>query len=346
MATGKKAFKYTQISSPEATVGTAAAATEVLLVTTTAPYTDKVYHLPEQDRGVLAKNVETPFQVSDEIEIEIEGNIYDRLMVFLTCNSVAGNITPTQPDNVNEPLHYLWTVEPSLATTGDTPDETNGIDTFTLEYGDNIKDYEAEYIFTTTFEITGAPNEPCEFSWTGMGRQSTETTKTPALSAPAAVYFPFNLVKIYIDTAYANLGNTQKTDMLKGFTWTFETMFTARYTADGNFYFTALNEDVKAVSLELTIIRDSVNSEALKDIWESQATTFIRVELNGETEMDSGQSNPPYIRLDGAYKITEWPETDDEDGISVISVTLESFYDATSSKMMSVLIGTVMAAYT
>ena len=165
---------------------------------------------------------------------------------------------------INEPLHYLWTLEPSLATNGNTPDETNGIDTFTLEYGDNVQAYETEFLFTTKVEISGEPNEPVAFTWTCMGRQSSEVTKTAALSAPTTVYFPFNLAKFYIDTSYAAIGGTQKTDMLKAFTWSFETMFTGRYTASGNFYFEALNEEKKTVALELTILRDSVNSEALK----------------------------------------------------------------------------------
>ena len=346
MAVARKAFKDIQISSPEVTNGTAVAATEVVVATISAPYTDKIFHTPEEDRGSLAKNFETPIQVSDEIEIELEGNMYDRLAVFLFNMAIRGNVTPTQPDNINEPLHYLWTLEPSLTGTGNTPDETNGIETFTIEYGDNVQHYETEFTFATKIEITGEPGELCTFSATIMGRQSTESTQTPALSAPTVVYFPFNLAKIYIDTSYANLGTTQKTDMLKGFTWTLETMFTGRYTADGNFYFTALNEEKKAAQLELTYIRSTADSETAKDIWESQATTFIRIEMNGETEMDAGQANPPYIRLDGAYKYTEWPVTDDEDGTSIVSVTAETFYDTTSSKQFGVLIGTTMAAFT
>lgn len=347
MAIAQKAFRSIQISSPEVTNGTAAAATEVIIGTITAPYTDKEFHTPENDRGSLSKNVETPFQVSDKVEdIELEGNVYDRLMVFLVNMAIAGNITPTQPDNVNEPLHYLWTVEPSLSGTGNTPDETNGIETMTLEYGDNVQSYETEFTYVISLEITGEPNEPCTYSATLGGRQVTESTKTPALSDPVTVYFPFNLAKIYIDTSYAALGTTQKTDLLKGFTWTLETMFTGRYTADGNFYFTALNEEKKAVQLELTYLRSNGQSETEKDLFESQGTSFIRIELNGETEMDSGQANPPYIRLDGAYKYTEWAAPDDEDGVSVITVTAESFLDSTSSKAFGVLIGTKMAAFT
>jgi hypothetical protein len=345
MPLGKKAFRGIQISNPEDTPGTAEAAVEILYGTVTQTYTDKVFHMPEQDRSTLAKNVETPFQVSDEIELEMEGEIYDRLAVYMFNNAVRGNVTPTQPDAINEPLHYLWTLEPSLTGTCNTPDETDGIDTFTLEFGDNVQFYETEYLFTTQIEITGEPNEPCTFTWTMNGRQVTESTKTAALTELAAAYFPFNLAKFYIDTSYANMGTTQVTGMLRAFTWTLETMFTARFAADGNFHFTGLNEDKKTVQLELTYYRDDTNSEAEKDKFEAQTTSFLRIELNGETEMDVGESNPPYIRFDTAAKYTEWPTTEDEDGMAVVTVNAEGFLDSTSSKMFSVLIGTTMDAY-
>jgi hypothetical protein len=346
MAFGQKAFQYIQISNPEDTVGTAEAATEILFGETDGAYTDKIHHTPEQDRGLLAMIVETPFQVSDKIEFDVTGDLYDRMAIFMFNNGVRGNITPTQPDNINEPNHYLWTIEPGL-TTSNTPDITNGIDTFTMEYGDNIQNYEVEYLFTTAIELTATvgEDEVVEFTWSVGGRQVTESTKTAALVAPSAAYFPANLTKFYIDTSYATLGTTQKTGMLRAFTWTFETGFSARYAADGNFYFSALNEERKKVELEMTYYRDGTNTEAAKDLFESQGTTYIRIELISNTEMDAAQANPEYIRLDGAYIYTEWNAVEEESGTVIETVKAESIYDTTAAKMMSVLIGTTMSAY-
>lgn len=342
MAYGHKAFSKIQLGV-ETTPGTAVAATEVALGQLEWASHDKVWHKPEQDRGVLAMNYETPFEVSNAVEMELTGELYDRLAVLAMVNAIRGNITPTQPDNINEPNHYLWTIEPTL-TAPNTPDQTNGIDTYTLEFGDNVQAYEAEHVYTMSVEITGSPDEPCEITWSIGARQVTETTFTGALSAPSTAYFPFNLAKFYIDTSYAGLGGTQKTGMLKGFTWTFETMFTPRHTADGQLYFEALNEDKKTVELELQYLRDGTNSEAEKDKFEAQTTSYIRIALFSHDEMDSGQSNPPYIYLDGAYKYTEWESPEDENGSYVVTVNAEAFYDTTASKMMSVLIGTTMSA--
>lgn len=344
MVYAQKAFQKIQISNPEDTVGTAEAATEILLGVLTVKAHDKVFHKPEQDRGVLAMNYETPFQVADEIELEFEGELYDRLAVFIMNNSVRGNITATQPDSMNEPNHYLWDIVPTL-TAGNTPDVTNGIETFTLEYGDNVQAYETEFLYTKSWEISGAPNEPVMVNWTMGGRQVTEASFTGALNAPSTAYFPFNLAKFYIDSDYASIGGTQVTGMLLGFTVTFETMFTELRPADGNFYFSQLSEAPKTLQFELTFLRDSTNSEAEFDKFQAQTTSYIRIELLSHTEMDSGQSNPPYIYIDAAIKYIEWPEHEDEDGTMTVTVTAEAFYDTTASEMFSINLGTTMSDY-
>ena len=344
MAYGVKAFRSIQISNDEDTPGSAEAATEVLIGGISHTYTDKVHHNPVQDRGVLARNYQAPFQVSDLIELEFSGELYDRLAVFMFNNSIRGNVTATQPDNVNEPLHFLWTMEPGLST-ANTPDIANGIDTFTMEYGDNIQSYEVEYLFTTQVEISGVVNEGVQATWSMQGRQVTESAKTGALVAPALAYFPFNLTSFYIDTSYAGLGGTQKSGMLRAFTWTLETGFTARFAADGNLYFASLNEDSKNVQLELTYYRDGTNTEAAKDLFESQAQTYISIEMLGETEMDSAQGNPEYLKLQGSYIYTEWPTIEDDEGTAVVTVKAAAFYDTTASKLFTVLIGTKMSAY-
>jgi hypothetical protein len=346
MAFSTRPLEQAQISNVEGTPGTAEAATEVLFYESlTQILHDKVFHLPEQDRGLLIANVETPFQVSQLAEFEMEGDLYDRLMVFMACNAIRGNITPTQPSAGPQPNHYLWTIEPGL-TTQNTPDIANGIDTFTLEYGGNVQAYETEYIFTTELEISGEVNEAVKFKWAFQGRQVTETTFTGALTAPTThQYFAMNNAKWYVDTSYAGIGGTQKTGVLKAFTWTLETGFTARFTADGNYYYAALNEDRKKVTFEAQLWRDGTIAEAELDKFLAQTTSYQRLALFGNTEMDSGQADKPYIYLDMALKHTEVPELDDEDGTRVVTFTGEAFYDTTAAKAFGVSIGTRMSAF-
>lgn len=337
--------KY-QISNVENVVGTTEVATEVLLFEQLAPVIhDKVWHFPKHDRGLLADLYEAPIQVAQEVELEGEGDLYDRLMVFIANNSIRGNITPTQPESGTQPNHYLWTVEPGL-TTQNTPDITAGIDTFTFEWGDNVQGYETSLMFTKEWEISGEANEAVTFKWTFGGRQVTEAAMTGALTAPTThQFFATNKAKWFVDANYAGIGGTQKSGVLKAFTIKFETGFTPRFTADGNYYFEGLNEDRKKLEIELTLWRDSVIVEAELDKFQAGTTSYQRIALFGATEMDAGQSNPPYIYFDFAGKYVEFPPLDDEDGTSVITVKLESTYDVTAGKMFGVKIGTRMSAY-
>jgi hypothetical protein len=336
--------------------------------------------MPEEDRNTLARNLSNHFKVGVQAALSMSGNVNTRIINWLMSGAIRGNITPTQPDATNEPLAFLWTYQPGL-TTANTPDITNGIDTFTFEFGDNIQDYEAEYAFVENLTITGSPNEPVTYESDWIAHQVSETTLTPALSAVSTQRFPSNLVKFYVDADYASIGGTQVTDTLIEWSWSIETMFTPRYSAGGNFYFEGVNEDKKVVELELTLKRgdqseaftprysaggnfyfEGVNedkkaveleltlkrgdqSEALKDIWDAQGVTYLRIQLNGATEIDSGQTNPPYVNLDGAFIITEWPETDDADGAQTVSITLESTYDSVGAKQHEVAVLTDLAAY-
>jgi hypothetical protein len=344
MPTALTALKKQIQIGPESTPGTAVAATEVFLGILEADLTSRVLHWPEDDRNLLAEHKGNEFKVGDEVEINLTGSMNHRHAPFMFGTALRGNITPTQPDATNEPNAYLWTYQPSL-TAGNTPDLTNGIDTLTIEYGDNLDDYEAEYCFTKTLVITGAPNEPVTFEWTLAGAQVTSgITPTPALTVQSVQYFPSNTVSFYIDTSYANIGNTVKTDLLKGFTWTLETMFTPRYTTSGAFTYKGVNEDWKKVELELEYKRGTL-SEVEKALWEAGSTTYLRIKLEGGTELDSAQSNPPYIYLDGAYHYNEWPAPEDDEGVRIETVTAHSVYDSTGARDFEVAVFTDLAAY-
>jgi hypothetical protein len=303
-----------------------------------------VIHSPEEDRNSLSMHHANSLLVGREWNGTITGDLNSRHLAWLLCSTIRGNITPTQPAATAQPNAFLWTIEPGL-TTANTPDIANGIDTFTIEVGDNEQAYESEFIFTRTLTIEGAPNGVCTFSWDVTGRQLTETTKTAALSMNTAFQrFPFNLAKFYVDTSVANWGTTQKTGLLLGFTVTFETQFTPLYATDGALYYTAVNEDKKMVRVDLTF-RRGTDSEAEKDKYDTPSTTYHRLALFGPTELDSGQSNPPYLYIDYAGRYTDWSDLGDEGGSSTESVSLETVYDATGSKEYSVKLFTELASY-
>jgi hypothetical protein len=344
MAYGTRSLRKVQISNPENTPGTAEAATEILYFENWDVHETSVeFYMPMADRNSLFKNIEQPFAVKYLAEMEGDGSLYDRLANFLFSASIRGNITPAAVGGL-ETLAYTWTYAPG-GTTQNTPDIANGIDTFTIEDGDNLQGYEQEFCYVTELEISGAINEDVKFKVSMNGRQVTNTTVTAALTDPAAKYFAVNQAKLFIDTSWAGLGGTQKVGVLTAFNWKFVTGFSPRYTADGNLYYTALNEDAKEVELELTFWRDGAILPAELVKFKAQTLEFIRIALFSQGEIDSGQANPAYIYLDGAYRISEWNALEDEDGSSTITLVYKSFKDPTSGSMMQTIVKTAMASF-
>lgn len=343
MTYARKAFRRLQIGD-EGTPGSAVAATEAWSGLLTSAYKDKVIHMPEEDRNTLSKNMANDLIVGRQWDGSIAGDLTTRSAPYLFSSVIRGNITPTQPAATAQPLAYLWTLEPGL-TTANTPDITNGVDTFTLEFGDSQQAYEVEFLFTRTLTITITPNGVVTYAWEVSGRQLTETTFTAALSIAAQQRFPSNLVEYYVDSSVANWGNTQKTGELLGATLTFETMFTPSYTTDGTLYFTALNEDKKAFLKAELIFRRGTNSEVQKDAYDSRTTVYHRIAIKGATEIDNGQSNVPYVYIDYAGRYVDWSDVGDDGGSTTETGTLESVYDSTGSKEVSVKILTPLDAY-
>ena len=330
MATGLKAFRKIQAGSEGATPGTAVAATEILYGVLSTYESGETIHWPEEDRNSLARHMADDEIVGKEAKIVWAGDLNHRHANWLLSMAIRGNVTPTQPDGTNEPNSYLWTYAPTL-TTANTPDQTNGIETYTIEYGDNLQAYEVEYCFATKLQISGAPNEVVKFTCDITGRQRADTTFTSSLTAQSVQRFPFNLATIAIDTTGAGIGDTAKTGLLRAFTWTLDTMFRAFYTADGNLYFAVVAEDRKAPELTLTYVRNS-DADTERTAYENRTTKFLRIALNGQTEMDESQSNPPYLYLDQAIRYKEWPTFSDQDGLATVQVKADAVYDSTWAK--------------
>lgn len=343
MAIGRTAFRRVQISNPENSPGTAEAAIEILICKFATSYFDKVIHQPEADRNSLSMNHADDLIVANDLEIELEGDFHHRLALWLFSNAIRGNITPTQPDATNKPLEFLYNFQPGIQT-ANTPDITAGVDTFTLELGDNVQDYEAEFLIATTITLSGQPDGVVEFSWTAKARQLTETTLTEALVETIPQRFATNKVKFYIDDSYAGIGGTQQLDLLSEWEWTLETGFTVRQTADGDLFFTGVSEDKKNVELKCKYVRGA-GSEAEKVKADARTTTYIRVEIIGNNEIDIGQANPPTIQLDGAFRAFDWDAPDSTDGTEMEEVTYQSVLDATASLEYEVNLFTDMDGY-
>lgn len=339
---GLKAFRKIQISDPEGTPGSADAAAEILYGAMGTWEADNELNRPEEDRNSLALYQENDAFVSNRASAVWTGDVNFRHILYALLMSIRGNITPTRPDPTNEPLAWLWELEPGI-TTANTPDITNGIDTFTIEYGDDTQAWEMAYCFGTQLEISGAPNEPCKFTLTIVGDKQTDCSFTGGLSAQSVQRAPFNLAQFYIDAAGGTMGDTVATGLLRGFTWRLDTKFVAFYTADGDLSYGSVVEGPKAVELDL-IYKWGAAALTEKSYFEARTSRLIRIRLNGQTELDSGQVNKPYLYLDQAIRYENWPTWGEDEGASTFPVTAYGVYNSTYAKLFKASLLTALSA--
>lgn len=326
----------------EETPGSAVAATEPLLGVLTWDDQKELYE-PDEDRNSLARYIGGDDEfINALMELTWTGAINHRHVLWALLMGIRGNVTPTQPDSTNEPLAYLWTLAPSM-TAANTPDQTNGVDTFTFEFGDETQADEAEYCFATRIQLQGSVNGVWTQTITIAGRQKSDCSFTGSLSYSSVQRFPFNKTIFSIDTSGANLGNTPKTGLLTACTWTLDTMLRPFFAADGNLYFSSVAEDEKAVELQLTY-KKGADAETERGKYDARTVTFLRIKAQGQTELDSGQSNPPYLILDQAVQYNSWPMDGQTDGLSTIQVTAKSVYDSTWAKMFEAALLTNLSA--
>ena len=339
---GLKAFRRIQVSNAEDTPGTAEAATEILYGIMGTFEDADVLHRPEEDRNSLAQNFEDDEFVSNQAKLVWTGDLNFRHITWALLMSLKGNVTPTQPDSTNQPNAYLRTVTPAL-TTANTPDIAAGIDTFTFEYGDDDQAWEVAYCFGTKLTISGAANDMCKFSLSITGDAKTDTTFTGALTAQSVQRAPFNLAKFYVDADGGTVGTTQKTGLLRAFTWTLDTKFQAFYTADGDLSYSSVSEDRKRVELDLTY-RWGSDADTERGFYDARTTRLMRIALFGQTELDSGQSNPPYLYLDQAVRYENWPTWGDDQGLSTFKVRAYSVYNSTYAKLFEAALLNTLSA--
>ena len=159
--------------------GTPVAATRQVVGGTVAPLSaDRKPRYPEEDLGVRMKamrSVVDQYLVKESLAIP-EG--YFQILPMLFSCGIKGGITPSE-QTVSQG-DYLWTHTPSLLA-------SNTLDSITLEKGDDVQAFEAEYCMFERLRISGSAAQGAEASPVAIAaemfaRQWTPTTFTSAIA--------------------------------------------------------------------------------------------------------------------------------------------------------------------
>ena len=313
----------------EGTRGTAVAATKILPSKHPPIKTDRKPVFPPEQTGIRANATRGVIhQYLYTNTLSIEHGYFQALPFFFGCGlkgATAGSeTTPSQGD-------YPWDFTPSL-TAANSPKAA------TIELGDDDQYYEVEYCMFESIKLSssvaqGQDASPVAISGDFFGRQLTPTTKTAGLSLPNQEPLNGKLARLYIDTSWAGIGGTEKTDVLRGFDIEILTGVHPKMMGSGAKTFNKHGEGIIAVMMSLTLERGTVS----KSIFTAQqAGSFLaaRLEINGG-QIGSGVNHQLRVDLGGIWEDVN-PMSSEDRGNNIDTMVLQAFYDKTGAKLLRV----------
>jgi hypothetical protein len=257
-----------------------------------------------------------------DMNLTYEEAIYPLLM-GLVNDAVPGGAGP-----------YTWDGTPVLTAAA-------AIKTATVEFviDDGAAQHverESGYAFCTGFEVSLAANQIAKLSMDLAARRSQASTFTTGLTpVTGRTPIPANLFKIWIDDAWANLGTTQKTTLIRAATLRVDTGLTPDFTLDGLADLDLTQISSGMLDAELTLTAE-VNADAATEIGNFRGSSgagvvrFVRLAVDNGAAAGANKQ----VQFDGAFKHTSAPVYSQDNGIELVTMTLGLEYDATGTNAL------------
>jgi hypothetical protein len=249
--------------------------------------------------------------------------------------SVTGSeVTPSQGD-----YKYIF-----------TPSETaaNSPSSSTIEKGDDVQGYEAEYAMFESYKIAGnvaqgAEEAPVSGDFDFFARQWTLTTLTPALSIPSMTFLSAKLARLYLDSTWAAVGSTELANALRGFSIDILTGVHPNFSGSANQYFNTHSEGVIGVMASFTVERNATTAALLTTL-RNQSLVVARLKITGP-QIGSGTNHSLQIDLSGTYEEVR-PMAQADRGDNLDTFMIHGMYDATGAKKLAVEVVTNLSSIT
>ena len=320
----------------EATAGEAVVATAVW-PGVGVPKDDREIRRPQENIGIQAPSNRsyTPFHAGS---VEFGETELDFDTAFHIFEAAIKTIGTGEADGAGTDKIYAYT----LPTGG----SANTIKFYTIEGGDDIQAREMAYCYVEQFEIVGEPNEAIMISATWRGRVWANTTYTGSLVRVDGEIALTNKTKLYIDAVAGTLGATQISETMLSFKYTVKTGWVSRPTGDGNLYFGYAKYDPSQVevTLEMKFEHDS-KAETQLTAFEAETRQQVQLVCEGSQVATPGTTYTFLsLIIDIAGVWTDFSELGDDDGNSVIDVTMIGAYDSVAALFSAVTMITEVTA--
>jgi len=320
--------------------GTAVAATKKWMGKVPAVNTDRKPVVPDENVGIRAKGVRSVIhQYLYNNTPSTEHGYFQQLPVVFGCGLKGGvtaaEQTPSQQD-------YLWNFTPSLVS-----GVSNAPDSLTIELGDDVQAFEAEFAMFERIRISGqvaqgmdvsSVNVECDF----FARQLTPTTFTPAIALPTATEMNAKLARLYVDSAWSGVGGTELADILRGFDIEIITGLHPKFAGSANKYFDGFGEGIISATAQFTLEGTSA-ADALFDAQQAKTFQAVRLAILGP-QIGTGTTHSLKIDIGGVWESVS-PLNGEDRGDNLHAATLIDYYDATGAKSLQVAVTTNSNSY-
>lgn len=334
---GNKFFSKFQIGK-ETTRGTLVAADTVLLGQVSAVKPDRKPVYPVEQFGVRAESLRSvihQYLVSDTFKSD---HAYFQLLPLVFGCGLKGGVTPTE--NTPAQGDYPWNQSPSL-TAANTPDSFSG------EKGDDTQAFQFAYGMIERIRLAwnvaqGMDASPVSLEFDYFARELTPAAFTGSISLPTVEPMNGKLSRLYVDTAWAGVGGTEKTNILRSADIEILTGVHPVFSGSANKYFNQYAEGVIAVTLQLTLEGNSA-ADAIFDAQQAQTFNVVRLALNGG-QIGTGLNHKLNVDVGGTWEsVTPMSSEDRSDNLH--AAVFRGYYDATGAKLLQVNSVTNVASY-
>ncbi len=337
---GEKAFSKLQWGK-EATGahGTAVPADTLLLAGAHPPVLpDEQLTFIEDDAGVRARSVRAPRSdnklVEDSLVFE---DAYFQLLPVLFSMGIKGNVTASEQNASQADWKRVFT--PSMTATN-TPDSG------TIELGDDTQAYEREYMMIKRLNIAGVIAQDGQASKVGItaeyfARQNTKTTFTGAVSIPVTEEMNAKLCRFYVDTAFADLGSSEKTGLLRSFDIDIITGLHHKSHGGENKYYDIHGEgDIEVITT--LILEGNSDAVAIYDAWKARTLAFLQFNLSGQ-QIGSGDNQNMTLGV-GGYWESVIALNEQVNGNNLHQALHHGTYDLTGAQILALEVTTNVAS--
>lgn len=219
------------------------------------------------------------------------------------------------------------------------------IKTYTIEGGDNQQAEEMEYCFAEEITLEGSAGEAWKMGGKVIGRQVTASTFTSGITVPVVEEILFQKSKLFIDAVSDTPGTTQVSNTLLDASLSIKTGLVAKYTADGQLYFSFINRaQMFEATLKLTF-EHNASATTEKDNWRNQVPRYIRLLVEGSNLATAGttyQKKTLIVDLPGRW--SKFNPLGDKDGNDIVDAEFRVAYDPTAATAGKIIVVNEVAA--